>query len=181
MLCGHAVSRLVSPPAELPTGLCRHRSRSPGLSSHQHAMGWVAGSATRPVWPRPAAGKRVGASLGSSLSSPPPSEFLLTAWKANRCRIWLFQSQLNLERDFLTAGLTHAARRNETCSRRAEMDQNQCGAPGATCKITPRGCSIPRACNQQGDPYKMTASNPVEDDRSTGEGLASSGDLTEKL
>lgn len=59
------------------------------------------------------------------------------------------------------------------------MDQNQCSAAGATCKylLTWRSRSIPRTSNQQGDPYKMAASDPAEDNRSTGEGLAGSGDI----
>lgn len=175
MLRGHTGSCLLSPPAELPTGLSRHRSRSAGLSpSARRGLGcWLRHR------PHPAAGKRAGVGLGSSLSSSPPSEFLLTAWKANHCK--LFQSQLNLERDFLTVRVTCVARRNETRSWRAEMDQNQCSAAGATCKIALRSCSIPRACDQQGDPYRTTASDPPEDNKSVGERLASSGDLTEKL
>lgn len=74
--------------------------------------------------------------------SSKPSEFLLSPWKANCCRIWLFQSQLNLEKGFLTIEITCAAWRNKTCSQRAEMDQSQCGAVGATCEIAPRSCSI---------------------------------------
>lgn len=131
--------------------------------------------------PHPAAGRWADASLGSSLSSPPPSDFLPTAWKANCHGIWLFQSQLNLERDFLAAEITCATQRNESHSWRAAMDQNQCSAAGAACKITLRSCSIPKACDWQGDPYKMTVSDPGEDNRSTGEALANSDDPIEQL
>lgn len=58
--------------------------------------------------------------------------------------------------------ITSAAWRNETCSWGAEMDPNQCGAVGATCKTTLRSRRIPRACDQWGDPYKVMVSSPAE-------------------
>lgn len=113
MLCGHTSSCLLSPPTELPTGLSRHSS---GHLACPHVGELWAGMLVLP--PAPSSGWKTGrCQLGIHLFFPTTLRVPPNCLKANCCRIWLFQSQLNLERDLLTTGVTCAARRNETHSR----------------------------------------------------------------
>lgn len=144
VLCGHTSSCLLSPPTELPTGLARHSSGHLAFPTRVScALGcWFCHQL------HPVAGKQAGASLGSIFSSSPPSRVPPSCLKANCCRIWLFQSQLSLERDLLTTGVTCAAQRNETHSQRlrgTEINVLQQDLPPQ--KSAPGSCSIPRACD----------------------------------
>lgn len=114
MLYGHTSSCLLSPTTELPTGVTRHSS---GHLACPHIGQLWAGMLVLP--PSPSRGWETGRCLlRIHLFLPTILQVPPNCLEANCCRIWLFQSQLNLERDLLTTGVTCAAQRNETHSQR---------------------------------------------------------------